>query len=72
MIQTSPGYDVNAFYEGSSYLRDYVSAARELGVLFGESSLPSAVYVSGVNFSVSATQQVKGNTVQCLSQLLLR
>ncbi|CAM9109294.1 unnamed protein product, partial [Ectocarpus sp. 8 AP-2014] len=56
-VEGSPGYDINVFFRRSSYLRDFVTTARRHGMLLGESSLPVAAYVRGVDLSEAATQQ---------------
>lgn len=58
-IQGSPGYDINAFFRRSSYLRDFVTTARRHGMLLGESSVPVAAYIRGVDLSEAATQQAR-------------
>lgn len=59
LSQASPGYNAINFYSSSSYVGDYVSTARGMGVLFGESSLPVAAYVTGVDLSLAANQRVR-------------
>ncbi|CAM9110811.1 unnamed protein product, partial [Ectocarpus sp. 13 AM-2016] len=56
-VKGSPGYDINVFFRRSSYLRDFVTTARRHGMLLGESSLPVAAYIRGVDLSEAATQQ---------------
>lgn len=57
--QGSPGYNANDFYPHSSYLRDFVATGRRQGILFGESSVPVAAYVRGVDLFNPVTQQVR-------------
>lgn len=57
--QGSPGYNVNDFYPRSSYLRDFVTTARQQSILFGESSLPVAVYIRSVDLFEPVIQQAR-------------
>lgn len=56
--QASPGYNASEFYPHSSYLHDFVTTARQQGLLYGESFLPTAVYMPGVDMFDTTIQQV--------------
>lgn len=57
--QGSPGYNINMYCPRSSYFRDYITTARGLGVLPGESSLSVGAYVRDVDLSSLDNQLVR-------------